>query len=152
MLEIQSPNPFRNSDVTVFLGGSIEMGKADHWQKRIVAEFANEQVVFLNPRRDDWDWTWEQSIHNPKFLEQVTWEMNAQEYSDIIIYYFDPNAKSPITLLELGLHAKTGKVLVCCPEGFWRKGNVEIVCEKYAIPLYDTYDQLVEKLREAIKK
>jgi len=32
------------------------------------------------------------------------------------------------------LHAKSGKVIVHCPEGFWWKGNVDVVCKKYGIP------------------
>jgi len=23
--------------------------------------------------------------------------------------------------------------MVCCPEGFWRKGNVDIVCQRFGI-------------------
>ena len=52
-----------------------------------------------------------------------------------IVMYFDPTTKSPISLLELGLHASSGKLTVCCPEGFWRKGNVDIVCKRYGVPM-----------------
>lgn len=56
--------------------------------------------------------------------------------------YFSPNTKSPISLLELGLFARSGKVRVVCPEGFWRKGNVDIVCQYYNIPLYENFETL----------
>ena len=36
-------------------------------------------------------------------------------------------ARAPITLLELGLFARSGKLIVCCPDGYWRKGNIEVV-------------------------
>jgi hypothetical protein len=56
--------------------------------------------------------------------------MGAHSPSDgiVICVYFDPKGQSPITLLELGLfHDKD--IIVCCPEGFWRKGNVDVnVC------------------------
>ena len=100
-------------------------------------------VVILNPRRDEWDATWEQSISNPHFREQVEWELAAQELATMIAMYFEPSTKAPITLLELGLSARSGKVVVCCPDGFWRKGNVEVVCAKYGIPMVDTLDDLV---------
>jgi hypothetical protein len=61
--------------------------------------------------------------------------------------YFDPNTKSPISLLELGLHAKEQKLVVLCPEGFWRKGNVDVVCEYYSINQVDTFDELIEFIR-----
>jgi hypothetical protein len=56
--------------------------------------------------------------------------------SDIIVMYFDPNTKSPISLLELGLHANEQKLIVCCPDGYWRQGNVRVVCERYNIPFF----------------
>ncbi len=129
--------------LNIFLAGSIEMGNAENWQEKIVTKFEDKGYIFLNPRRDDWDSSWEQKIDNPQFKEQVKWELNALDSSDVIIMYFDPNTKSPISLLELGLHAKSRKLIVCCPEGFWRKGNVDIVCERYGIPTANTIDDLI---------
>lgn len=63
--------------------------------------------------------------------------MNMLKIADIIFLYFSPETKSPISLNELGLHADSGKLIVCCPDGFWRKGNVEITCARHGIPLYD---------------
>jgi hypothetical protein len=100
--------------------------------------------VLFNPRRAEWDSSWLQDIENPQFYQQVNWELNALEKSDLIFMYFAPGTKSPISLLELGLFAHTGKMIVCCPEGFWRKGNVEIVCERFNIPLYENIDNLLQ--------
>lgn len=131
---------------TVFLAGSIEMGKAENWQQRVEQELSECDGVILNPRRDDWDSSWTQSIDNPQFKEQVEWELLAMEESDTIAMYFDPTTKSPISLLELGLHARTKKLIVCCPEGFWRKGNVDILCEKYMIEQVDSLFDLIDYL------
>ncbi len=134
----------------VFLGGSIEMGAAENWQTRITEFLSDYEVTILNPRRDDWDSTWVQSFHNEKFREQVEWELEMQEIADTIIYYFDPNTKSPITLLELGLFGKPSnvdqQVIVCCPKEFWRKGNVDIVCARYGILLVESFDELITAL------
>ena len=37
--------------------------------------------------------------------------------------------------MELGLFAgrMPGKLIVYCPEGFWRKGNVDITCKYYGV-------------------
>jgi len=67
--------------------------------------------------------------------------------ADIVVMYLAPGTKAPISLLELGLCARTGKLRVCCPEGFWRRGNVEMVCERYQIPLSATLDDLIAELR-----
>jgi hypothetical protein len=149
-IEIQAPNELitKNGYISVFLGGSIEMGKAEDWQKVLIKALSDKQIIFLNPRRNDWDSTWEQKITNPEFKLQVTWELTALEFSDVIVMYFDPNTKSPISLLELGLHAKSKKLIVFCPEGFWRKGNVDIVCEKYGITQVDSVDELIKTLEK----
>jgi hypothetical protein len=56
-----------------------------------------------------------------------------QEIADIVVVYFHPATKAPISLLELGLSAKTGKAIVFCPEGYWKRGNVQIVCKRFDI-------------------
>jgi nucleoside 2-deoxyribosyltransferase len=109
---------------TVFLAGSIEQGKAVDWQARVASELAQVDVTLFNPRRDHWDATLEQSKHNAKFREQVQWELDALERADVVMFYFDAKTQSPITLLELGLFARSGKAMCVCPDGFWRKGNV----------------------------
>lgn len=138
-----------DGELYIFLAGSIEMGNAEDWQSK-VTEYVQKnhpEAHILNPRRDDWDSSWEQTIENEQFREQVEWELNALEDADVIVMYFDPNTKSPISLLELGLHANTGKsMVVCCPDGFWRKGNVEVVCNKYGILLVNTMEELIDSL------
>jgi len=128
----------------IFLAGSIDMGKAENWQERLEREFADYDVVICNPRRDDWDSTWVQSIDNPQFNEQVTWELENIENADLVVFYFDPNGQAAITLMELGLVAGLGiSAIVCCPDGYWRKGNVEMICDRYDIPLCSNIDDFI---------
>lgn len=147
MKVIKAPNPIGEEYNMVFLAGSIEMGAAVNWQEQVTAALDGKDLTILNPRRDDWDSSWVQSIENPQFREQVEWELNALDRADCIIMYFDPNTKSPISLLELGLYARSTKLIVCCPEGFWRKGNVDVVCNKYGIIQVATLDELIERLK-----
>ncbi len=130
----------RQHKISLFLAGSIEMGTAEEWQRRVVEKLDRLNIDIFNPRRLDWDHSIIQSIKNPYFYEQVMWEMDKLEEADIILYYFDPKAKSPITLMELGLHAQDSQVVVVCPDGFWRKGNVEVVCHRNMIPLFNNLD------------
>jgi len=133
-------------NVGVFLAGSIEMGTAENWQEKVEKILADKNVVIFNPRRDDWDSSWVQKQTNPQFNHQVNWELNMLDKSDIIFMYFSPETKSPISLLELGLYAHNGKMIVCCPDEFWRKGNVDIVCTRYNIPLFNNFDEAVGAL------
>jgi hypothetical protein len=135
---------------SLFLAGSIEMGRADPWQARVEAALSDLDIVILNPRRDEWDDSWVQSIDNPQFREQVEWELAAQERASLVAMYFAPDTRAPITLLELGLSARGGKLVVCCPDGYWRKGNVEVVCARYGIPLTSDLAALVEQVRRRL--
>jgi hypothetical protein len=133
--------------LSVFLAGSIEMGKAMHWQKQLEDEFTDrEDIVLYNPRRESWDSSWVQDINNVEFKEQVEWELNAMEAADLIIMYFASETQSPVTLLELGLFARSAKLIVCCPEGFWRKGNVDIVCHKYGVQQVNTIEDIIQAI------
>ena len=145
MKEIKAPNERVYHGRSVFLAGSIEMGKAVDWQAQVKEILKDSDWTILNPRRDDWDSSWVQSIENKQFAEQVRWELDAQDDADKIFMYFAPETKSPISLLELGLYADSGKMVVVCPEGFWRKGNVEMVCARYGIPLYEDIKVAAEK-------
>jgi hypothetical protein len=152
---IKAPQPLDENVETmfkVFLAGSIEMGKADNWQSKVEEAFGSRQdIALLNPRRDDWDNSWVQDINNPQFNQQVNWELNAMEAADLIIMYFLPGTHSPITLLEFGLHATSGKLVVCCPEGFWRKGNIDIVCKKYDVPQAIDVEGLMDTIHLKVK-
>lgn len=150
MLEvITPPQPMMDSGSRkrVFLAGSIEMGLAENWQKKIIEALEDQDLCIFNPRREDWNSNWEQSIDNEKFKEQVLWELEALEQADHIVCYLAPDTKAPVSLLELGLYARSGKISVLCPEGYWRKGNIDIVCERFGIPQFQDFEALIAHLK-----
>jgi len=150
MKEIQAPNNFKKAERPfVFLAGSIEMNKAIDWQNRATKALSDVSGTILNPRRKDWDSSWKQEASDPQFRKQVEWELDAQEQSDLILMFFDPKTKSPITLMELGLFHKKS-MIVCCPEPFYRKGNVDIVCERYNIKQANSFEELIKMAEEKL--
>lgn len=124
------------SQTKVFLAGSIEQGTAENWQDVVAKRLADGGCVVLNPRRADWDASWEQRFSNPDFRLQVTWEQCAILMADFVVFYFDSKTKSPITLLELGQVLQMDKkcIVYCDPE-FWRYGNIEVMCHLYGVKL-----------------
>lgn len=156
-IEICAPNSFKkylpNRYIKIFVGGSIEMGKATNWQQRLLEDFKDDNnVVILNPRRKKWNPNWKQTKNNPPFKRQVNWELDALEAANAIIMYFEPGTKSPISLLELGLFGQDFgrldlKMHVVCPSGFWRKGNVDIVCDRYHIPQFKTLNDAIMEIK-----
>ncbi|HWG46611.1 MAG TPA: nucleoside 2-deoxyribosyltransferase domain-containing protein [Gemmataceae bacterium] len=145
-----APLPLDEQTPKVFLAGSIEMGLAEDWQTQFENSLSDLDVLLLNPRRDEWDASWEQSITNPSFREQVEWELAGLERAEVVAMYFAPPTKAPVTLLELGLCARDGRLVVCCPAGYWRRGNVEVVCRRYGVPLLDSLPDLVAEVRRRL--
>ena len=137
--------------IAIFLAGSIEMGSATDWQEKVQKELSGLDVTVYNPRRNDWDASWKQGQFEEPFRTQVLWELGHLNASDIVFFYFDPNTKSPISLLELGMQAGVNQTtIVVCPDGFYRKGNVDIVCEMYNIPVAKTLEEGITLLTEKI--
>ena len=145
-----APLPADRTTPSVFLAGSIEMGVAEDWQARVERGLADLDVIILNPRRDEWDASWVQSIDNPPFREQVEWELAGLETATLVAMYFAPVTKAPVTLLELGLCARAGRIVVCCPEGYWRRGNVEVVCRRYGVTLLANLAEMVAEVRKRL--
>lgn len=163
MNELQSPNQLRIEnihDALVFLAGSIEMGKAENWQKNLIHEFRDdEDVTFLNPRRDDWDSSWKQSRDDPRFVQQVQWELDGIDSVDIVFFYFDPNTMAPVSMAELGYvlggvsHGERDpyQIVVVCPDGFWRQGNVDIMCDRVGVTVHRTLEEGYDSLTAIIQ-
>lgn len=155
MLDMPEPNP--NAVVhkppvrpsvqrpSVIFYGAIQSEPA--WQSTLAASLSELPIDILDPRRDDWDSSWVEDISFPKFKEQVEWEMDFAKVADVIVFYFPPGTLTPIALLELGMYAATGKVVVCCPEGFYKRGNVQMVCSRYGIDLLEDLDSLTGNVR-----
>ena len=131
---------------TVFLAGTIDMGSGEDWQARADSLFAalpDGDFLLFNPRQEHWD------AERPGEMDyQVNWELEYLEQADIIIMNILGSSKSPITLLEMGLHARSGKLYVACEPSFYRYDNVRITCAYYGIPLYDSLEGLLSALPE----
>ncbi len=141
----QQPEP-----PVVFLAGAIDMGKASDWQKEVIESLADIPCVALNPRRKDWDSSWKQEIGNEKFREQVEWELKGLEQANLIALCFTKDSKAPISFLEMGLHISEGRMIVHCPEGFYRKGNVDIVCARYGVPVLQDFEDFKREVKRRL--
>jgi hypothetical protein len=148
-LTVTSPQelPLDDPRPRVFLAGSIDMGQAQDWQAQVQRALADDGVVLLNPRRDDWNPAWQANTTEPEFVRQVQWELDALDAADVVLMYFAPGSQSPVTLLEFGLHARGGKLLVAAPEGFWRKGNVDITADHYGVQRHADLPALIAGVR-----
>ena len=90
----------------IFLAGTIDMGSSRDWQAEAFEYFSSlpGKYILFNPRQGNWDGS------KPGEMDyQVNWELEYLEQADIIIMYIIGTSKSPITLLEMGLFARSGK-------------------------------------------
>ncbi|KAI3330037.1 hypothetical protein F4824DRAFT_355664 [Ustulina deusta] len=133
---------------TIFLAGTTMPTDEHDWRVCLMELLADEPLTIYNPLRPDWDSTWREDISFEPYCEQVEWELDMQETADMVVVYFHPASKAPISLLELGLCARTGKAIVVCPAGYWKRGNVQIVCERHGIEMVDD----VKALKGAIMR
>ncbi|OCL00622.1 uncharacterized protein K441DRAFT_534220, partial [Cenococcum geophilum 1.58] len=72
-------------------------------------------ITVLNPRRDYYNANFKQDISNPEFYRQK---------AIVIAIYLYLGTDSLISLIELGLFIKTGKIVIYYPDGFYRRGNI----------------------------
>ena len=149
--EIKAPNPYKTDGFTIFLGGAIDQGEAEDWQAKVVEALEDLDVTILNPRRDNWDSSWEQDIENKEFRQQVEWELKAQEDASLVIYVLLEDSKGPVTMLEIGHFAPDKDAVLCIEEGFYRQGNLDIFAKRYKIPIYHDFDEMLDDLHEILK-
>lgn len=116
---------------TVFLAGTIDNGESFNWQEQLMVRCQDLDVTFYSPRRKEWATTREEIEY------QIKWEQEHLDSADIIVMCLLDDSKSPISLLELGLYAQSGRMLVFCNPSFYRYTNVKLTCQKYDIPLYE---------------
>lgn len=134
---------------SVFLAGTTSRVDATDWRETLSSLLSETPITIYNPYRADWDSTWREDINFAPYRTQVEWELSKQEKADMVVVYFHPETQAPISLLELGLCARTpGKAVVFCPEGYWKRGNVQIVCQTFGIEMVES----LEGLRDAIAK
>lgn len=117
-----------------------------------VAPPAVSGFTIYDPIQPNWDSTWKEDYElDPRFQAQTDWELDRQESAGLVVVFFDERAKAPVSLLELGLCARSGRAVVGCQKGFWKRGHVQGVCHRFGVPLGDDLEALVVKVIAALK-
>ncbi len=144
---IQSPMQYikQNDSLTLFLAGGIS--NCADWQSVAIKQFqeidTNATVTIFNPRRDNFDVT-DASIAK----SQIVWEFELLNSADLILFYFAPETLCPITLYELGLHAKHKNIWVACHPDYQRKFDVETQLKllRYDFTVYSNLCEMIDSV------
>lgn len=130
---------------TIFLAGTTSPTGEPDWRETLTAALRSRAVSVFNPFRADWNW--EDDMADPRFREQVEWELDMQAAADLVVFYFHPVTLAPVSLLELGLRARVGRAIVVCPGGpggYKRRGNVQAVCARFGLEIVGSGEELEE--------
>jgi len=151
---VYAPQPYTKTQPIVFLSGTIHYNSSTDWRGYLSSALSHLPITILNPHRSDWDSSWKEDINFLPFKEQVNWELGGMEAADVLAVYFGTNTEAPITLMELGLAAreKGKKCVVACVEGYKRKGNVQVVCDRYGIEVIKDEEELAQAVLVKLKE
>lgn len=144
IIHAPSEEPIRGTKTIFLAGTTTAVGNID-WRAKLSDALSQYPITIFNPNRPDWDSTWKEDIDFAPYREQVLWELDKQVKADLVVVYFHPATLAPISLLEFGLSAQVpGKVIAVAPVGYAKRGNVQIVCQKFGIEFMDDIDKLHE--------
>lgn len=132
----------------VFLSGSVA---GNDWRSALIKRLEDEEIIFLDPRSDDYS-SLKHAADDPKFHAQIEWELNGLERANVIALYFASTSESPISLLEFGLFGQSGRMIVCCMDGYKHKGYVDRICDRYEIEQVQTLDDLAKDILSRYSK
>ncbi|KJR80277.1 uncharacterized protein SPSK_05624 [Sporothrix schenckii 1099-18] len=154
---VQAPDrPALQHITRLFLAGTTPVKSLGHgnpnpvvdWRRLVCSAVGNLPVTVFDPLRPDWDASWTEDANFSLFRQQVDWELEMQEQSTLIAFFFDPARDGSVSLLELGLCAgRAASAIVGCPPGYTKRGNVQMVCARYGIPLVDSAEALADAVR-----
>ncbi|CRK18976.1 hypothetical protein BN1723_012778, partial [Verticillium longisporum] len=142
---VQAPDrpALPGTNKSIFLAGTTHKDAGD-WRATLCKALQHHPVTIFNPLRLDWNWS--NDMSDSRFSEQVTWELDMQEAADLVVVLFHHSTAAPISLLEFGLAARSGKVIAACLESdskrYENKGNVQAVCARFQIQLLETQEDL----------
>lgn len=148
--QIKCPDyaPLDKTKVRIFLAGGIT--GCPGWQEEFADKYIknmgniNEDIVLINPRRDDFD------ANNPSMaVEQIAWEYAHLNISDIVLFWFPCETLCPITLFELGkMSERMIPIFVGTHPDYKRRDDVviQMALSRPEINVVDNLDDLVDQI------
>ncbi|KKY31937.1 hypothetical protein UCDDA912_g08069 [Diaporthe ampelina] len=137
---------------SIFLAGPTEISWREDFIAALRQRLTATSLTIFDPFQPRWDSTWREDVdEDPRFAAQVGWELAAQDRATAVAVFFHADSRAPVSLLELGLCARSGKAVVGCEPGYWKRGNVQAVCRRYGVPLADSLGGLADIAAEKLR-
>jgi len=114
----------------LFLAGSIDLELPGNWRKSVTSAL-EDYFNFFDPTTLKYN-----SMKDAEWEEHIKWELEAMKSSDLVLINFLENSASPISLVELGLNTMNNKLIVVCPDNFYKRKYIQVLCEYYSTPIF----------------
>lgn len=137
-------NTIQTAKKLMFLAGSIDLQLSGNWRKSIANKLC-DQFDFFDPTAIH-----HETLTASQWKQHIKWELEAMEKVDVILMNFLPSAKSPISLVELGLNTRGKKLVVICPNEFYKKQYINALCEHYSTPLFGDENEAIEHIKNIL--
>lgn len=118
----------------VYLSGAMT---GEDWQSKFTNELDSLRVDVFSPRYPS-----SHTVTPPDGLFE--WEIDHMSIANVIAFNFIPDEDCSSALIALGMYAKTDRIIVCCPDGFFKKGDIDALCNREDIPQVDSLDLLIK--------
>lgn len=134
----------------IFLAGSMDNDNEENWRKETI-DYINkswfedrtntESITIYNPKRNE---GWSVDLEN----EQATWNISMLNIADYIILYLTGDSVSPVSLLELGLHARDKKLFLAINDDYLRKNIAKFYYSCYGYNrIYSSIQEMVDVIK-----
>lgn len=130
----------------ISLTGPISSKRERCWQLPVAEDLRARGFQVRTPLEKRWLSEWLEHTGEPVFQRNVASNFQDLDESDEILMHFTEDSLAPTSLLQFGRYVHSGKLTVSCERGFWRRGNLEIMCGLYGVPLFESQRDGVEHL------
>ncbi|KID93193.1 hypothetical protein MGU_00782 [Metarhizium guizhouense ARSEF 977] len=149
---IQAPGwPDHMVKPLIFLAGTTTPTADGDWRQKLVNRLSQDPVTFLDPTNKNWDSTWTEDFSDTRWTRQIRWELDLQEQADIVVVFFHESTLAPVSLLELGMHARSGKAIACAMPGYAKRGNVQAACGMYDGEFVTSEEELAQAVKSRLR-
>lgn len=135
------------------LAGASEADGGSRWQETVAAFISKVGHIALSTRSRETP-TGMPTFENPHFFQARSWELDALDLAEFVIFHLDSISRSPEGILELGYAAAKfpQKVCVICPEGFWCKGLVDLLCYREDLMKYKSVEEMLDAINQMMMR
>ena len=128
----------------IFLAGDID--KNNNWREKIEIALRNttNPVAIFNPQLPSGD----HPKSNENLINQINWELTAQERADMVLFNFYDKNKTPASMVELGLFVN--KAFIICSNDYYNKTFIDVIAKRYGLSVVTDFSKGLDILKQLI--